>query len=785
MIRARFITALVLLALAAAPSLAQTPKRGRSKATARPNLSVLDSILQDAVQHDEIPGAVLLVSHRGRVIYRKAIGYRALVPHREPMTVDTIFDLASLTKLFATTPSIMRLLEQGKIRLNDPLVRYMPEFATNGKDQITIRMLMTHTSGLAPDPPLEAALAGQDALMKEIDGETLLAPPGARFIYSDTNFILLGELVKQLTGKRLDEYALENFYRPLGMKHTRFLPPASWIPKIAPTAEIDLPPDAKPGSGLGHVLRGVVHDPRARAIGGVAGHAGLFSTADDMAIFCRMLLDKGRIPGSSRRIFSAATVHQMITPQTPPWSPNVRGLGWDIDTAYSAPRGDLFPLGSYGHTGFTGTSVWIDPASQTFIILLTNSVHPYERPPISSLRAKVANAVAAALQIGDWSGFTSKVERNLYAVRPYGLDGIYHRQDETLAGIDVLEQENFAPLQVERVGLITNQTGMDREGRRTIDILAHAPGVKLVAIFSPEHGIFGKEDSQVASSTDAVTGLPIYSLYGDTRHPTDQMLQGLDALVYDIQDAGVRFYTFITTMGYAMEAAAKHHIAFYVLDRPDPLNGFTIEGPMLDRDKLNFVGYFPMPVRYAMTGGELAEMFNAENKIGVDLHVVAMKNWHREDPYEATGLVWIPPSPNLRSLDAALLYPGIEILQAGGVSVGRGTDTPFELFGAPWIHSVELAQELNRQFVPGVRFVPTRFTPDSGLYRGELCEGISLVITDRASLNSMLMGLVIAATLEKLYPDHFALDKMIELVGNAETLAKLKSGESPFRIVWD
>jgi uncharacterized protein YbbC (DUF1343 family)/CubicO group peptidase (beta-lactamase class C family) len=785
MFRVRFITSAFILAIAIGPLFARAPQQASRKTPPHPNLSVLDSILEEAVQHDEIPGAVLLVSHRGRVVYRKAIGYRALVPQREPMTVDTIFDLASLTKLFATTPSIMRLLEQGKIRLNDPLALYMPEFDANGKDQITIHMLLTHTSGLAPDPPLEAALGGEGALLKEIDNETLMAPPGDRFIYSDTNFILLGELVKRLSGKRLDEFAADNFYRPLGMAHTRFLPPASWHPRIAPTEEIDLPPGAKAGSGLGHVLRGVVHDPRSRAIGGIAGHAGLFSTADDLAIFCRMLLNNGRIPESTQRIFSAATVHKMTTPQTPPWSPNIRGLGWDIDTAYSSPRGDLFPLGSYGHTGFTGTSVWIDPLSQTFIILLTNSVHPYERPATSSLRAKIANAVAAALNIGDTTDFTSKVARSIYAERPYGLDGVYHRSDETLTGIDVLEQENFAPMQGKRVGLITNQTGMDRSGRRTIDVLAHAPGVKLVAIFSPEHGIFGKKDSNVVSSTDAATGLPIFSLYGDTRRPTDAMLQGLDVLVYDIQDAGVRFYTFITTMGYAMEAAAQKRLAFYVLDRPDPLNGITIEGPMLDRDKLNFVGYFPMPVRYAMTLGELATMFNAENKIGAELHVIAMKHWHREDPFEATGLAWIAPSPNLRSLNAALLYPGIEILQAGGVSVGRGTDTPFELFGAPWINGPQLAQELNRQFVPGVHFVPTRFTPDSGLYKGEMCDGNFLVIMDRASLNSMLMGLEIAAALQKLYPDHFALDKIIDLVGNADTMAKLKTGESPMRIVWD
>jgi uncharacterized protein YbbC (DUF1343 family)/CubicO group peptidase (beta-lactamase class C family) len=792
----RISATLILVLLAVAPLSAQ--KRGNAAAPvpARKNttgnslsakLSVLDGIVQEGIQEGALPGGVLLVSHRGRIIYRKAFGERSVLPTHEKMTVGTIFDLASLTKLFATTPSIMRLLEEGKIRLNDPLVKYMPEFAPNGKDQITIRMLLTHMSGLAPDPPLAAALEGEDALMKEIDNETLIAPPGDRFVYSDTNFILLGELVKRVTGERLDQYAMENFYKPLHMMHTRFLPPASWIPNIAPTEEIDLPPGAKPGSGLGHVLRGVVHDPRSRAIGGVAGHAGLFSTADDMAIYCQVMLDDGvaHVGGGARRIFAAATVHKMTTPQTPPWSPNVRGLGWDIDTAYSSPRGDLFPLGSYGHTGFTGTSVWIDPASQTFVILLANAVHPYERTGMVALRSKVATAVAAALNVGDTTGFTSRVERSIDAERPYGLDGVYKRSDETETGIDVLEQEDFAPLQGKTIGLITNQTGVDREGRRTIDVLAHAPGVKLAAIFSPEHGIFGKEDANVASTKDEATGLPIYSLYGETRRPTDEMLSGLDALVYDIQDAGVRFYTFTTTMEYAMEAAAQHRIAFYVLDRPDPIDGITIEGPMLDPDKLSFVAPFPEPVRYGMTLGELAQMFNAENKIGADLHVIQMKDWHREDYFEQTGLAWIAPSPNLRSLTAEIPYPGLEILQAGGVSVGRGTDTPFELFGAPWIQGMQLADELNRKFVPGVRFVATQFTPASGLYSGELCQGISLVITDRASVNSMLMGLVIAAALDKLYPEHFSLDKMIELVGNADTIAKLKSGEDPYRIVWD
>jgi uncharacterized protein YbbC (DUF1343 family)/CubicO group peptidase (beta-lactamase class C family) len=751
-----------------------------------PDFSAVDSVLQSAVDHAEIPGAVLLVGHRGKVVYEKAVGMRALMPVSESMTTDTIFDIASLTKVVATAPAVMKLIEEGKLRLDDPVASYLPEFASNGKDQITIRMLLTHTSGLAPDPPFDAAHAGMFSLAAEINREMLLAPPGMRFIYSDVGFIVLGELVEKVSGVTLDNYARLNLFEPLHMQHTGFVPPPEWIPHTAPTEEVELAGDDKPGSGKGRLLRGVVHDPTARAVGGVAGSAGVFSNAADLARFCAMLLNGGTVSkGHGQRILSQASIEKMISPQSPPWVPAVRGLGWDIDSQYSSPRGDFFPLGSFGHTGFTGTSIWIDPASESFVILLTNSVHPFRRPPISSLRSKVATAVAAPLHLSDTQGESSAYERSAHAVRPYDLAGIVSHSDQTKTGIDVLEGDHFAALRGKRIGLITNQTGVDAAGRRTIDGLAHADGVHLASIFSPEHGLVGQVDANVASTTDATTGLPVFSLYGETRRPTDEMLKGLDALVFDIQDAGVRFYTYTTTMAYAMEEAAKRHIAFYVLDRPNPLDGETIEGPMLDRDKRSFTGYFPMPVRYGMTLGELAQMFNAENVIGADLHVIAMQDWHRADRFEATGLTWIPPSPNLRSLNAALLYPGIEILQAAGVSVGRGTDAPFEVFGAPWIEPVATADELNRQFIPGVRFVPTRFTPTSDLYKGELCGGISLVITDRASVNSMLMGLEIAVLLNKKYPNDFHLAKIIELLGSSATLDRLKAGDAPSRIVLD
>jgi uncharacterized protein YbbC (DUF1343 family) len=720
---------------------------------------------------------VVIVGQRGRILLRKAYGARAVLPAREPMTLDTLFDLASLTKVVATTSAVMKLVEQGRLRLNDPLARYLPECAANGKEQITLRHLLTHTSGLRPIPPLAGEWSGEAAALKAVCDDALLSPPGARFIYSDAGFILLGEIVRRASGAALDEFFAREIAAPLGLRAMRFRPPAEWRPRIAPTEEVDLPAGAPPGSGRGRLLRGEVHDPRARAMGGVAGHAGLFSTADDLAVFCRMLLGGGVAP-NGRRIFAAATVRKMTTPQTPPWSPAVRGLGWDIDSLYSAPRGELFPVGSFGHTGFTGTSVWLDPGSQTFVILLANSVHPAARPAISSLRSGVATAVAAALNVAPGAG-TSATERAAGAARPL------LRNAQTKTGIEVLIEQGFAPLRGKRVGLITNHTGLARDGRRTIDVLAAAPGVELVALFAPEHGLAGREEGKVAGATDAVTGLPVYSLYGETRRPTDEMLRGLDALVFDLQDAGVRFYTYITTMAYAMEEAAKRRIGFYVLDRPNPLGGKRIEGPVLDADKTSFVGYFPLPVRHAMTVGELARLFNAENRIGADLHVMAMRDWRRSDTFEMTGLPWMAPSPNLRSLDAALLYPGVEILQAGGVSVGRGTDTPFELFGAPWVRGIELAEELNRRFVPGVRFVPTRFTPREGLHKDQACEGVALVITDRSTLHATLLGLEAAAALAKLYPEEFALEKISTLLGSAATLERLKRGDAPARIVED
>lgn len=351
-------------------------------------------------------------------------------------------------------------------------------------------------------------------------------------------------------------------------------------------------------------------------------------------------------------------------------------------------------------------------------------------------------------------------------------------------GIEVLADEGFARLRGKRVGLITNHSGRTGDGRRSIDLLAGAAGVRLVALFAPEHGLVGHiSEGGVGEIVDPRTGIHVYSLYGKTRRPTAEMLKGLDVLVFDVQDIGVRYSTYVTTMAYAMEEAAKRGIEFMVLDRPNPLNGAGVEGPLLDPDRLSFEGYFPLPLRHGMTLGELARLFNAENAIGARLTVVRLENWRRSLWFDQTGLPWVNPSPNLRRLTGNTFYPAVELLRAGEVSVGRGTQTPFELFGAPWIEAGELASFLEGRHIPGVRFIPSEFTPGEDVHAKRTCYGVRLVLTDRSALEVGRLGVELVSALWKLYPKHFKLEKTIRLVGSKKTLARIRAGDVPEAIV--
>lgn len=741
-------------------------------------LARIAALVNEAIAARKTPGAVVLVGRGDQVVYRRAFGNRAIEPAVEAMTADTIFDLASLTKVVATTTAVMILLEDGRIRLNDRVASYIKGFERYGKGDITVRHLLTHVSGLRPDLDMSMEFASYDEGIARAIDEVPISPPGEHFVYSDINFILLGEIVHRVSGKMLDQFCRERIFEPLGMRDTMFTPPASLGPRIAPTekcTQYGWPCD-QPG---GTILRGVVHDPTARRMMGVAGHAGLFSTASDLAIFCRMLLGGGRV--GNTRILSPLAVAKMTSPIDLPGG-QVRGLGWDIDSSFSSNRGELLPLGSFGHTGWTGPSLWIDPLTKTWIVFLANRVHPDGKGDVTALRAKIASVVGSAILDPP----ADALRKARLTGGDFGASGAAPVSPGAgtvvLSGIDVLKAENFKSIQGRRVGLVTNRTGRALTGESTIDLLAHAPGVKLVALFSPEHGIRGEVDQAVASSRDEKTGLPVYSLFGETNRPTSQMLEGIDTMVFDIADVGVRFYTYETTMAYVMEEAAKRGIKMVVLDRVNPIDGFTIEGPTLDKSLLGFVGYFSEPVRHGMTMGELAKLFNAENKIGADLTVVPLKGWRREQWFDETGVSWINPSPNMRNLNEATLYPGVALIEGTNVSVGRGTDSPFEHFGAPWMDGPKLAAALNGRDLPGVRFYPTSFTPTASRFEGEPCSGVSIVVTDRKALEPVRLGVEIASEIYRQHGAAFEIDKMLPLLGSAKVLAQIKSLEDPAQI---
>ena len=742
-------------------------------------LDAIAEIVEEAIADKKLPGAVVLVGRGDRIAYQKAIGNRALDPAREAMTLDTIFDVASLTKVVATTTSVMKLVEDGRVRLTDRVSTFVPGFERYNKANITVRHLMAHTSGLRPDVDLGDMWVGYDKAIELAIEEIPTAPPGERFVYSDINYFLLGDIVKRVSGLPLDQFAKKHIFDPLGMKDTGFNPAAAVRPRIAPTEKCT--PYGWPCQGPDmQMLRGVVHDPTARRMAGVAGHAGLFSTAADLSIFCRMLLNGGRYNGT--RILSPLAVAKMTSPASGAAEPNVRGLGWDIDSSFSANRGELLPLGSFGHTGFTGTSIWIDPLTRAFVVFMSNRVHPDGRGDVTPLRARVATIAASAIAEAPAEAGRSR----LMTGRDFGAPGAPPARARTLpvqTGLDVWRAQNFAPLSGKRVGLVTNHTGRARDGASAIDLLFAAKDVKLAALFSPEHGIRGVLDANVPTEVDEKTQLPIHSLYGETRRPSAAMLEGLDAVVIDLQDIGARFYTYTTTMAFVMEEAARRKLPVYVLDRPNPVNGWQIEGPALDKDAASFVGYFPaMPIRHGMTLGELARLFNAENKIGANLTVVAMRNYRRDDWFDDTALPWINPSPNMRSLNQAALYPGIGAIEGTNVSVGRGTDTPFEHVGAPWIDGVRLADALNARALPGIRFYPVRFTPASSKYAKQECQGVFMIVTDRVALRPVRVGLEIAAALVRMYPAEYQLDAAARLLGSRDAIARVRAGDDPAAI---
>lgn len=732
-------------------------------------LDRIDRVVREAIARKELPGAVVLVGRGDATPFRRAYGQRALEPRAEPMTPDTVFDVASLTKPVATATSVMILVEEGRLRLADPVIRHLPEFGAPETDRakVTIEQLLTHRAGFVADDPLDLYTGSPEEIFARKYRQPLEAPPGSRFRYSDVGYEVLGEVVRRVSGKTLDAFASERIFKPLGMKDTHFrplgvrefpIPPA----RIAPTDRRE-----------DRWLRGEVHDPRAFALGGVAGHAGLFSTADDLARYCRMILAGGKL--GNARILSPLGVEAMTRPRYY-GDDSLRALGWDVASAYSSNRGDLFPPGSIGHTGFTGTSIWIDPASRTFVVFLSNRLHPDGKGDVTPLRGIVANLAAAAI-VDDVRPAARKLAAKVPILR------------DVRTGLDVLIEDGFRPLAGKKIGLVTNVTGKSRDGRTTVQVLrseaARKAGVELTLLFAPEHGLEAKLEGALADAMDPASGIRVRSLYGEgaDRRPRPEDLARVQAVVFDIQDVGVRFYTYLTTLGYLLEEAAKAKVPVVVLDRPNPINGVDVEGPLADADSYSFTAYHAIPVRTGMTIGELARLFNAERKIGADLTVVPMRGWSRDLWYDETGLEWVNPSPNMRSLTAATLYPGVGLLEMTNVSVGRGTDTPFEILGAPWMDGPKLARVLTARNIPGVRFTPIRFTPTAAVHSGQSCGGIRFTVVDREALRPVTLGIELALALRDLHPADWDRKNLNRLLVNRAAADRLEKGEPADRIV--
>jgi uncharacterized protein YbbC (DUF1343 family)/CubicO group peptidase (beta-lactamase class C family) len=696
-------------------------------------LQRLTALLEGAVAAQEAPGAVAVVARHDAVLFHQAFGYAQVVPQSDPMRPDTVFDLASLTKVVATAPCLLALVEDGVVALRDPAARYVTAFTGEGKEKVDLRHLLTHCSGLPAWKPFYKTDASPEALIASLCATPLEAAPGSRYLYSDLGFIVLGEVIRRASSVALDRFAQTRVFGPLGMRDTRFCPPPDWAARCAATEVRD-----------GQALRGSVHDENAAALGGVAGHAGLFSTAADLARFCRMLLNGGTLDGT--RILSPLGTRTLLAA---------------LSRQGSGVRGNLLPPGAAGQTGFTGTWLCIDADLDLAIILLTNAVHPTRNSRAMRPRAQVANVVAAALSAAPARA---------------------HEPARVLPGADVLRAEGCRRLHGQGVGLITNHTGRCVDGTSTLDMLLEC-GVAVKALFTPEHGIAGGLDAEVASSRDERTGLPIHSLYGQTRRPLPEWLAGLDTLVFDIQDIGARFYTYITTMGMCMEEAAKHGKRMIVLDRPNPITGTHIEGPLMEAVHRNFAGYYAIPVRHGLTVGELARLCNAECGWNCDLQAIPVQGWQRAMWWDETGLEWINPSPAMRTLTAATLYPGLCCLENTNLSMGRGTDSPFEIVGAPWLDGRRVAVDLNARALPGIGFVPISFTPAASVHAGRLCGGVRCIVRDREALRPVALAVHLADALHRIHTDEFTFDKMAALIGTDRVRDLLNRFAPPDAIV--
>lgn len=684
----------------------------------------LKESLELAVSRSGAPGAVACVGVDGSRVMAEAIGFRQLHPKREATTLDTIYDLASLTKMVATTTAVMLLRDAGKLSLDDAVSRYIP---LPNLERFKIRHLITHTTGLPAWRPWYQEVSNFLEHVERISEVAGVSTPDQSRTYSDMGFILLRKVVEQAAQDTLDNFCKRKIYEPLGMNDTMFNPPEKLHARCAPTEYC---------SWRKRALRGEVHDENASSVGGVSGHAGLFSTVLDLEKYCIALLDG--------KIHSQATLQEMTAIGAIPFYP-WQGIGWWVDPWAIGANGYLPSRTAFGHTGFTGTSIWMDRATKLYVILLSNSVHPSRSgKDNTSLRRT----------------FHSRVS-----------DVYYPRWCNAHTGLDRLLRNEFEEVRGKRLALLTNSAAVDQMGRPILDVFALDKTLQLRYLYSPEHGLFGQAEAgeHVASEKGAT---PVVSLYGKRKQPSSEELKTIDLFVIDLPDIGARYYTYMATMKDCLIACAENNTPVLVLDRPNPVGGLITEGPIATATG-SAVCTAPIPIRHGMTLGELALYFQktALGKNKLALTVLKAENWWRDLQAPECCLPWQPPSPNIPTADAALMYIGTCLFEGLNISEGRGTETPFLVCGAPWLDAEAIINAVSADGSAGCALESVLYIPksipgkaSSPKYQDKLCRGIKFTITDRYILRPFTVVLAVICAMHRQH-------KELEFISFFDTLA--------------
>jgi uncharacterized protein YbbC (DUF1343 family)/CubicO group peptidase (beta-lactamase class C family) len=712
--------------------------------------AALESALAEAVSSASAPGAVALIGGRSGTDFAEAFGWRQVAPEQKPATLDTLYDLASLTKVVATTTAVLLLWEDGVLDLDLPASDFVPFPAFK---RFTLRQLLTHTSGLVAGKPYYKEATSIDEMLALYAALPPEWPAGNRWRYSDAGFMILGRVVELAARDSLDAFCRKRIFKPLGMERTGFKPPAAWTADCAATENCPW---------RGKLLRGEVHDENAYAVGGVSGHAGLFSNAGDLGRFCRGLL--------SGRLLKPETIEEMTRLGQVPFHPS-QGLGWWLDSWTGDPRsgksvGFLPVRAAFGMSGWTGTSLWMDRSSGRYVVLLSNTCHPSRAARDNdSLRRTFHTAVARRYYPGRFAAHT---------------------------GLDRLVYEDFAALRGKRIGLLTHHAAVDQFGRHILDVLALAPDVFVQRLYSPEHGFQGTAEAGAKVASSRFGAVPVISLYGDRKAPSPEELESIDCFVVDLQDVGSRYYTYVATMKDCLAACARAGKPVLILDRPNPVGGEVLEGPIATvTDRA--VCWGPVPVRHGMTLGELATFFALTEFAGArpEIRVSAADGWPRAHHFRQCDLPWVAPSPNMPSPETALLYVGTCLFEGTNLNEGRGTDTPFAIIGAPWLDAKKIVKAIAPEDAPGCRLLPVEYTPraiagkaSNPVYRDQKCEGVRIEIRDPHAVRAFTLATALLTAIRREHGRQFEWkDSFDVLAGSDDLRRRIESGQSAAEIV--